>query len=253
MKTLAIANQKGGVGKTTMAVNLAALWSDAAKILLVDMDPQGNATINFFSHETIDLSMAEILTGECEIKEAIKHTEYDFDLVPAHVGLASLEAKYMPVNKLGEALSSISGSYDMTIIDCPPSLGRLTISSLMSADRVLIPVKPGLFSVQGLQHLFEAIENIRKRDPESTLEVVGLCYNEANSRTNLFHSVDRMLKEEYGQLLFDTIIPVNTTLGEAQVVGEPVSLYDGKSSGAAAFEQLAEEVIRKWQKQERSV
>jgi|SRR5690606_28062128 len=248
MRVLAVASQKGGVGKTTTAVNLAALWATESRVLLVDMDPQGNATAGVGVAEgDLTLTVAEVLTGECTASEALIDTGFgNLMLLPADVGLARLEADNLPVGALAEALRPLAGVFDMVVIDCPPSLGRLTLNALAAAERILIPVKAGRFSLKGLQQLLDAAESLRLRGVNSKLRPLGVFFNEAQPHTNLYQTVKEALTRSYGALLLETFVPVNVRLGEAQVVGEPITVYDPRASGAEAYARLAKEVLNRW-------
>lgn len=252
---LAIANQKGGVGKTTAAISLAAVWAQAGSpTLLVDMDPQGNVAAGLgFEESLLDLTVAEVLRGECSVEQAILPTRVDgLSLLPSDIGLAVLEAEELSVDSLARALAAVAGRYARIVIDCPPSLGRLTLCALAAAKRVLIPVRAGKFSVVGLRQLVTTIDNIRTRGLNPSLRTLGIFLNEAQVRTNLHQLAEQTLRQTYGGLVLQTVIPSNVALGEAVTVGDPITVYSPTAAGAAAFRALAEEVESQWDRVVRS-
>lgn len=243
---LAVANQKGGVGKTTAAISLAAVWaSQGRRVLLVDMDPQGNASAGLGVEEaSLDVTVSEVLRGDHSIREATCSVPGGIDLLPADIGLAALEAEDISIDSVIEVLKQTQ--YDRIVIDCPPSLGRLTLCSLAAADRVLVPIRAGRFSLHGLRQLLMTVDNVRVRGINPRLRPVGIFINEAQPRTHLHQLTESTVRRMYGELVFDNSIPSNVTLGEAVTVGEPITLYDPDAAGARAFVALAEEVEAKW-------
>jgi len=162
-RILAIASQKGGVGKTTASINLAAIWAEQARVLLIDLDPQGNATAGLGVTD-YNYTAADILAGDCKPQEAIIKTGYgDLYIIPADINLAAMEAGALAPNKLAETMKKEAGNYDLIVIDCPPSLGKLTLNALTLAERVLVPLKPGSFAIQGLNQLAGVVESLRLR------------------------------------------------------------------------------------------
>lgn len=245
---LAVANQKGGVGKTTSAITLAAIWAAKEPVLLVDMDPQGNAASGLGLDETdLDLTVSEVLRGEAEIRDAILKTGVEgLDILPSDIGLAALEADGLPVDALARALEARLQKYARIVIDCPPSLGYLTLCSLAASDRVLVPIRAGRFSLLGLRQLLATIDNLRVRGVNPSLRPLGIFFNESQTRTNLYQRTEEAVRELYGDLVLETSVPSNVALGEAVTVGEPITQYAPDASGATAFRALAEEVERAW-------
>ena len=248
-KVIAIANQKGGVGKTTTSINLSAsLAVKGKKVLVIDTDPQGNTTSGFgVDKNELENTIYELMLGECSIQDCIlKDVIKNVSIIPSNVNLAAAEIELIGVDKkefiLKGEVDWVKDKYDFIIIDCPPSLNTLTINALTTADSVLVPIQCEYYALEGLSQLIHTIELVRDR-LNKRLKIEGVVFTMYDARTNLSLQVVENVKENLDQNIYKTIIPRNVRLAEAPSYGKPINLYDSRSTGAESYRLLAEEVI----------
>ena len=250
-RVIAIANQKGGVGKTTTTINLSAwLAEKGKKILVIDTDPQGNTTSGFgLEKNDIENTIYELLLGEISIEESIiKNAVEGVDIIPSNVNLAAVEIELIGVDKkefiLRNEVEWVKDRYDFIIIDCPPSLSLLTINSMTTADTVLVPIQCEYYALEGLSQLIHTVNLVKERlNPD--LDMEGVVFTMFDSRTNLSMQVVENVKANIQQKVYDTLIPRNIRLAEAPSYGMPINIYDPKSAGAEAYMSLADEIINR--------
>lgn len=250
-RIIAIANQKGGVGKSTTAINLSSCLGEMGqKVLTIDMDPQGNTTSGMgVEKEEQENTVYELLLDECTAEDCIIDLEFEgVSLIPSNVNLAGAEIELIGVeNKefiLNSKVENIKDNYDYIIIDCPPSLNMLTINAMTTADTVLVPIQCEYYALEGLSQLMHTIELVQER-LNSNLEMEGVVFTMYDARTNLSLQVVENVKNNLNQTIYKTIIPRNVRLAEAPSHGLPINYYDSKSSGAESYKLLAEEVIHR--------
>ena len=250
-RVIAIANQKGGVGKTTTSINLTAALAEAGKkVLVIDIDPQGNTTSGFgIDKNDLDDTVYELILGECSINDCIiKDVLPNVSVLPSNVNLAAAEIEMIGVDKkeyiLKREIDWIKDLYDYILIDCPPSLNMLTVNAMTTANTVLVPIQCEYYALEGLSQLIHTVNLVKERlNPE--LDMEGVVFTMYDSRTNLSMQVVENVKNHLNQNIYNTLIPRNIRLAEAPSYGIPITKYDPKSAGAEAYRKLAKEVMKR--------
>lgn len=249
-RIIAIANQKGGVGKTTTSINLSAcIAAKGKKVLVIDIDPQGNTTSGYgIEKNELENTIYELILGDCSIEDCIiKEVFPNISILPSNVNLAAAEIELIGVEKkeyiLKNEVDWVKDRYDFIIIDCPPSLSLLTVNAMTTADSVLVPIQCEYYALEGLSQLIHTINLVKERlNPE--LDMDGVVFTMYDSRTNLSAQVVENVKNHLSQKVYNTLIPRNIRLAEAPSYGKPINMYDAKSAGSESYMSLADEVIR---------
>lgn len=247
-KIIAVANQKGGVGKTTTSINLSAAFAEMGKkVLLIDCDPQGNATSGLgIEKDGLELSIYDALINDMPMEEIIIQTQFGLDMVPSVMDLAGAEVELVNLDdkqyRLKKSVELVKDRYDYILIDCPPSLGHVTLNALTAADSVLLPLQCEFYALEGLSQLLSTVQLVQEQLNEN-LRIEGLVLTMYDSRTNLAEQVVEEVKTHFPDMVYATKIPRNVRLSEAPSFGKPIFAYASSSKGAQAYMSLAEEVV----------
>lgn len=248
-KIVSIANQKGGVGKTTTAVNLSTCLSKSGKkVLMIDADPQGNATSGLGIGKEVEFSVYDVMINDVAVKETLQSScVKNLKVCPSNINLAGAEVELVSMmsreHRLKEKIDEIKDEFDYIIIDCPPSLGLITLNSFTASDSVLIPVQCEYYALEGLGQLINTI-NLVKKHLNKNFEIEGALLTMYDARTNLSNQVVREVKNYFGEKVYKTVIPRNVKLSEAPSYGMPITVYDSRSKGAKCYDKFAKEFLK---------
>ena len=250
-RVIAVANQKGGVGKTTTAINLSACLAEKGqKVLAIDMDPKGNMTSGLgIDKDEVEKNIYDLMIGQVGVEEVLqKEAIENLDIIPTSIDLSAAEIELIGVDDkefiIRNAIAPIKDNYEYIIIDCPPSLSMLTINAMTTADSVLVPIQCEYYALEGLSQLIHTVNLVRER-LNPTLDIEGIVFTMYDARTNLSMQVVENVKDHLNQKVYKTMIPRNIRLAEAPSYGMPINLYDAKSAGAESYMALADEVIKR--------
>jgi chromosome partitioning protein len=248
---ISIANQKGGVGKTTTAINLSAALARADKrVLLIDLDPQGNSTLSFLDHGAFDLSIYDLLTeAQIVFSDVIKPTKVvGLDILPSRINLAKFESKLIgefdAPFRLKDRIESLKKDYDYVVIDTPPTLGLITVNALVASDYLLVPIQPSYFALEGTDDLLETFEKVKAR-PNPNLQILGVVITLLDKRTTLAKDIHDQIRQVFGDKVFDTVISKSVRLEESPAYKETIFSFAPNSSGATEYSNLCQEVMRR--------
>jgi chromosome partitioning protein len=248
---IAIANQKGGVGKTTTAINLSAALARAGKkVLLVDLDPQANSSLTFLPHESIELSIYDLLTdGQTSFENIVRPTSLPtLSILPSRINLAKLESKLIgefdAPFRLKDKIDGLVNTYDYIVIDTPPALGLITVNALVASDYVIVPIQPSYFALEGTDDLLDTVEKVKAR-PNPNLKVLGVLITLLDKRTTLARDIHEKIKQVFGEKVFETVISKSVRLEESPAYKESIFTFAPNSTGAAEYTRLCEEVMHR--------